>query len=212
VDRVPTLLPIRAHPRARPHAWEIIRRQGRAFTVVVDIARGPGSGRDPAYTAATTMLVSAGVRLLGYVDLAYATRPVSKVVADINRWAGYPVAGVFLDHAPASPFAIGPVAIAVQAGQRAGLPEVVLNPGLPPDDSYRELGVQVCAFDGSWREYRRWSGAGAHPGDGHLVHAVPPWDLAEAARLQVERKAGFGVVTDLGAPEPYADLPAWCAP
>jgi hypothetical protein len=68
----------------------------------------------------------------------------------------------------------------------------------------------MCVFDGSWRDYRRWDGTGALPGDGHLVHAVPPWELDEAARLQVARGAGFGMVTDLGAPDPYSDLPAWC--
>ncbi|GAA0721750.1 hypothetical protein GCM10010199_28490 [Dactylosporangium roseum] len=210
VDRVPTLLPLRAHPLARPHAWEIIAGHGPAFTVVVDVAHGPGSGRDPLWTAAMSRLDAAGTRLLGYVDVDYGTRPVSQIRADVYRWAGYPVRGVFLDRTPVSPYAIGPVAVAAQAATRAGLPDVVLNPGEPPDDAYRDLGIPVCVFDGSWREYRRWSCEGARPGDGHLVHAVPPWNLDEASRLQVARGAGFGLVTDLGAPDPYADLPAWC--
>ena len=118
--------------------------------------------------------------------------------------------GVFLDKVPVSPHSIGPVAIAARLAQRADLPDVVLNPGGPPDQTYRDLGLPICVFDGSWRDYRRWNGAGALPGDGHLVHAVPPWELDEAARLQVSRGAGFGMVTDLGAPDPYSDLPAWC--
>jgi len=155
-------------------------------------------------------LDAAGTRLLGYVDVAYGTRPIARIRADIYRWAGYPVRGVFLDHTPASPYAIGPVAVAAQVAARAGLPDVVLNPGEPPDDAYRELGLPLCVFDGSWREYRRWAGDGSRAGDGHLVHAVPPWELDQAARLQVARGAGFGLVTDLGAPDPYTDLPAWC--
>ncbi|WP_433216259.1 spherulation-specific family 4 protein [Dactylosporangium sp. CS-047395] len=210
MDRVPTLLPLRAHPLARPHAWEIVAGHGPAFTVVVDVAGGPGSGRDPLWTAAMSRLAEAGVRLLGYVDMDYGTRPVAQIRADVYRWSGYPVRGVFLDHTPVSPYAIGPVAVVAQSAARADLPEVVLNPGEPPDGAYRDLGLPVCVFDGSWREYRRWSGEGAHPGDGHLVHAVPPWELDEAAQLQVARGAGFGLVTDLGAPDPYADLPAWC--
>jgi len=212
VDRVPTLLPLRAHPLARPHAWEILRSHGSATTVVVDVARGPGNGRDPAYTAAMGRLAAAGVGLLGYVDLAYATRPVPEILADIDRWAGYPVHGAFLDRAPASPFAIGPVAIALGAARRATLHRVILNPGVPPDPGYRALGVPICVFEGTWPEYRQWNGAGAEPGDGHLVHDVPPWDLDQAAQLQVDRGAGFGVVTDLGPPDPYIDLPAWCGP
>ncbi|MER7006367.1 spherulation-specific family 4 protein [Dactylosporangium sp. NPDC000555] len=210
MDRVPTLLPLRAHPLARPHAWEIVAGHGPAFTVVVDVARGPGSGRDPLWTAAMSRLEAAGVRLLGYVDIDYGTRPVADIRADVYRWAGYPVHGVFLDRTPVSPYAIGPVAVIAQAATRAGLPEVLINPGEPPDNAYRDLGLPVCVFDGSWREYLRWSGEGARPGDGHLVHAVPPWELDEAARLQVSRGAGFGLVTDLGAPDPYTDLPAWC--
>lgn len=210
VDRVPTLLPLRAHPLARPHAWEIVAGHGSAFTVVVDVAGGPGSGRDPAYTAALSRLSAAGVRLLGYVDLDLSMRPIEQVRADVYRWAGYPVQGVFLDKVPVSPHSIGPVAIAARLAQRADLPDVVLNPGGPPDQTYRDLGLPICVFDGSWRDYRRWNGAGALPGDGHLVHAVPPWELDEAARLQVTRGAGFGMVTDLGAPDPYSDLPAWC--
>lgn len=183
---------------------------GGSLTVVVNINGGPGNGRDPTYTVALRRLIDGGVRTLGYVHVAAATRPVADIVGDVNRWAGYPVDGVFLDRTPASPFAIGPVAIAVQAAQKAGLPEVVLNPGVPPDSTYRDLGAAIVAFDGSWREYRRWSGAGARLGDGHLVHAVPPWEFDQAVAMQSDRGAGFSLVTDLGAPDPYADLPSWC--
>lgn len=210
VDRVPTLLPLRAHPLARPHAWEIVRLHGAKFSVVVDVDRGPGNGRDPSYTTAIARLADAGVRLLGYVDVVYGTRPPSKVLDDINRWAGYPVQGVFLDRTPATPYAIGPVAVALRSAHRAGLPDVVLNPGVVPDPGYRDLGAPLCVFDGDWLEYRHWEGEGAQPGDGHLVHTVPAWDLDQAARLQLERGAGFGVVTDLPPPDPYVDLPAWC--
>jgi hypothetical protein len=210
VDRVPTFLPLRAHPLARPHVWDIVQAHGSAFTVAVDVQRGPGNGRDPSYTAALNRLANANVRLLGYVDIVYGTRPLAALVADIDRWAGYPVSGIYLDRAPASPFAIGPVAVAIQAAQRAELPDVILNPGVPPDPIYRELEVPMCVFDGTWLEYRHWRGDGARPGDGHLVHDVPAWDLDQAAKLQVDRGAGFGVVTDLGQPEPFADLPAWC--
>jgi Spherulation-specific family 4 len=209
VDRVPTLLPLRAHPLARPHAWDVIARHGAAFTVVIDVANGPGSGRDPAYTAAMGRLAAAEVGLLGRLDLAYGTRPLSSLIADIDRWAGYPVQGLFFDRAPATPYAVGRVARATKAARRADLPEIVLNPGLVPDPIYRDLELPICVFDGTWLEYRQWAGGG-RPGDGHIVHDVPPWDLDQAAQLQVERGAGFGVVTDLGPPDPFADLPAWC--
>lgn len=211
MDRVPILLPLTAHPLDRPYVWEVLRRLGDRLTVAVNVDDGPGTGRDPLYTAAMTRLAAGGVRLLGHVRMAGGARPVADVVADIDRWAGYPVSGVFLDRCPSTPFAIGPVAIAVRAAHRADLPDVVLNPGVPPDPIYRDLAVTLCAFDGSWREYRRWSGSGSRPGDGHIVHAVPPWEFADAMTMMTERGAGFGLITDLGAPDPYGDLPAWCA-
>lgn len=188
----------------------MIAAHGPEFTVVVDVDNGPGTGRDPAYTAAMSRLADAGVGLLGRVDLGYGTRPLSELIADVDRWAGYPVHGVFFDRAPATPYAVGTVARAVKAARRAELVEVVLNPGVVPDPLYRDLGLPICVFEGTWLEYRQWGGDGGRPGDGHLVHDVPPWDLDQAAQLQVERGAGFGVVTDLGPPDPFADLPAWC--
>jgi hypothetical protein len=204
---VRTLLRIEVHPLVAPWVWEALPRLGPDLTVVVNVDAGPGSGRDPSYTAVTGRLAAAGVNLLGYVDLGYATRPVRQVRTDVGRWAGYPVHGVFLDRAAVSPFSIGPAAVAVQAARRVGLDRAVLNPGAPPDPVYRDLGVPICVFDGGWEQYRDWSGAGAEPGDGHLVHGVPADDLPAAHRLAGARGAGFGCLTD--AAPPFTHLPAW---
>ena len=70
--------------------------------------------------------------------------------------------------------------------RRAGLSTVVLNPGVPTDPLYRELGVAICTFEGSWPEYRRWSGEGAQPGDTLVVRILD---------LEFVRKAEDGTVT-----------------
>jgi hypothetical protein len=212
VPDVTTLLRLDVHPLIAPHLWDAVTeyatRHAGGLTVIVNVADGPGNGRDPSYTAATTRLRAAGVTMLGYVDLHVATRPVARILADVNRWAGYPVHGVFLDRAPASPFSIGPAAVAVSAARRAGIGDAVLNPGVAPDRIYRDLGAAICVFDGTWQRYLRWDGAGGEPGDGHLVHAVPPDELDDAWLLQAVRNAGFGMVTDL-PPRAYAGLPTW---
>jgi hypothetical protein len=196
-----------------PHLWDAVTEYASAhadaLTVVVNVAGGPGNGRDPAYTAAAARLRAAGVKLLGYVDLGFATRPPARILDDVYRWAGYPVHGVFLDRAPTSPFSVGPVAVAVAAARRAGIGDAVLNPGEPPDRIYRDLGAAICVFDGTWRRYLHWDGADTEPGDGHLVHAVPRDELDEAWLLQAVRHAGFGMVTDLAPPRTYRGLPAW---
>jgi len=147
------------------------------------------------------------VPMLGYVDLGYAARPVADILTDVRRWHRYPVEGIFFDQAPTSPFGMGPVALAVRLARRSGLPAAVLNPGVPTDARYRDLGVALCTYEGHWSDYQRWSAEGTEPGDGHLVYGVPAAQLPAAESLFAVRKAGFGLLTDLDLPLPYAALP-----
>jgi Spherulation-specific family 4 len=204
-----TLLPLYVHPLVAPAAWLAVADHPDV-TVVVNVHDGPGRRRDPTYADATTALASARVPMLGYVDVGYSARPLAALLADVSRWAAYPVRGLFFDQVPTSPFALGPVALALRAARRIGLGELVLNPGAPPDPSYRPLGAAVCSFEGAWDAYQEWSGDGAQPGDGHLVYAVPPADLECARDLMAARGAGFGLVSDLPAGAPYGGLPSWC--
>jgi hypothetical protein len=199
-----TLLPLYVHPQVDPAAWRhAAAAVGEHLTVVVR-----DDGDDPAVAGALSQLAAAGVATLGHVDAQFATRPVADLQEAVARWARCPVSGIFLDQTPTSPFSIGPVALAVRAARRGGL-SVVLNPGTATDPLYRELGARVCTFEGTWQRYRDWSGHGSRPGDGHLVHSVPPESMAEAQALLRQRRAGFGLVTDRTPPEPYAGAPAW---
>jgi hypothetical protein len=199
----PVLLPLCVDPAAEPAAGRAAAGRPSELTVVVP---GPDCA-DPAGCLART-----GTTVLGRVDVGFAIRPVADLLDDVQRWAGLPVEGVFLDRTPTSPFCVGPVALAIRAARRAGLSTVVLNPGVPTDPLYRELGVPICTFEGSWADYRRWSGEGSRPGDGHLVHSVPAGSLPAAQALLRERRAGWGLVTDREPPAPYAGLPGWLAP
>jgi hypothetical protein len=200
---LPTLLPLFAHPQEDPTAW---RAAVAAAATLIVVVRDPDS--DPVVAAATAELAGAGAVALGHVDTVFATRPVPDLLAEVRRWAGLRAAGVFLDRVPTSPFSIGPVALATRAARRAGL-QVVLNPAAPADRLYRELGTAVCSFEGPWRDYQRWTGQGAQPGDGHLVHSVPRQAHRQAWALLRERAAGFGLVTERTAPNPYGGAPAW---
>jgi hypothetical protein len=199
----PILLPLYAHPSVDPAVWRAAAAGAGELTVVAD---GPD---EPDLGDAVARLAKAGVATLGRVDAAFATRPVADLLDDVEGWSACPVSGVFLDQAPTSPFCLGPVALAVRVARRAGLFTVVLNPGVPTDPLYRELGAPICTFEGPWVEYRRWSGEGSQPGDGHLVHSVPVGSMAAAQALLRERGAGWGLVTDRIPPAPYAGLPAW---
>lgn len=196
----PILLPLYVHPSVDPAAWRAAAALGADATVVVD---------DPELIDAARGLAEAGVRVIGRVDLGFATRPLADLLDDVARWADHPIRGVFLDQAPTSPFSLGPVALSTRVAHRAGLATVVLNPGVPTDPLYRELDVSICTFEGSWTDYRRWDGAGSQEGDGHLVHSVPVESFDAARALLQRRRAGWGLVTDRTEPAPYGGLPAW---
>ncbi|MGE5829392.1 MAG: spherulation-specific family 4 protein [Micromonosporaceae bacterium] len=209
------LVPIEAHPELDPAAWDRAAALGRRGIAVIqlpidslrDHEPGPfarrAGGKGPATSewwtavaAAIQALVTAGVPTLGQVSLGYATRPMVEVIGALTRWSVLPVTGVFLDHAPAGPCQIEPVAQAARVARRAGLPTVVVNPGVPVDPLYRRLGVALCTFEGSWTEYRAWTDEGAQAGDGHLVYGVPRADADAAWRLAASRGAGLGLVAE----------------
>lgn len=200
-----TLLPLYVQPE-KPVARQAAA--GRNATVVINVQEEPGATADAGYATGTAELGETNPLMLGYVDLGYATRPLADILDDVRRWAAYPVGGIFFDAAPTSPFSIGPVALAVRAARRAGLPDMILSPGAPTDPLYRDLGVPICTFEGDWADYQRWSGEGNEPGDAHLVYGVPAAQLPAAHRLLRSRNAGFGLVTDRALPDPYGGLPA----
>jgi hypothetical protein len=140
-----------------------------------------------------TQLASAGIPALGHVSLGYATRPAAEVRAEIAGWALLPVVGVFLDHAPAGPFHLGPVVRAVRLSRQAGLGVVVVNPGVAVDREYRRIEATICTFDGSWLDYLNLPADRTEPGDGHLVYGAP--DLAMVRDLATARGAGLLLAT-----------------
>jgi hypothetical protein len=203
-------VPLSAHPYDDPASWTAAVEQGPGALAVINLpARlfaaydgiaDPDAAPWAAVVEGIDRLVMHGVECVGHVSLGYATRPLVDLIGEITRWAVMPVTGIFLDHAPAGPYQIGPVALATRVARRAGLGTLVLNPGVPVDPLYRRIDATVCTFEGSWSEYQEWSGEGAEPGDGHIVYGVPP-ALQDAARdLAAMRGAGLSLVTNRTGP------------
>jgi hypothetical protein len=201
---VTPLLSLHQHPLIHPEVWATVESAGMGTTVLLNIATGPGSGLDPTWTTATQRLVRAGATVIGYVDLAFGARPVEHVRAELGRWAGYPVRGIFFDQAPTSPYSIGPVAVAVRGARRIGFDTLLVNPGRPADSIYRGLGAVLCTFQGSWDEYLAGTQEGVRHGDAHLVHSVPYAQVKYAYELMRGRGARFGLATSEPTFQPEA--------
>jgi spherulation-specific family 4 protein len=141
-------------------------------------------------------LITCSATPIGLVSLDYGTRAPAEVADEVRAWAALPVRGIFFDHAPASPYLVGPVMRAVKAARGAGLPTIVLNAGVPVDPIYRELEATICTFEGSWAEYLRRPSSAFAPGDGHVVIDVPTGELPVARAMVFARHAGLALTTD----------------
>jgi hypothetical protein len=193
------MLPLCTSPDDDPATWSAASLTAAAMGAVV-VVRLPVAEATPSLGPAITRLVRSGCAVLGYVSLAFATRPVAELSDEIARWSSLNATGVFLDHAPAGPFHLGTLRLAHRASLRAGLRRVVFNTAGPADPLCRELDAVICSFEGSWAEYRAWDGYGSLSGDGHLVYGVPAEDRVKALTLMRRRGAGLGLITDLGWP------------
>jgi hypothetical protein len=210
------LVPMYVHPAVDPGAWRALEAMpGRLFGVVVNVADGPGAGRpDTVVAAAAGRLRAAGVRLLGYVDTDYATRPAGEAERDVRRhreWYG--VDGVFLDRAAAGRDRLPYYRKVVAAARRGGAHTAVLNPGVHPDPGYAAVADLLVTYEGSWTDYAaavvpHWTAA--HPPGRfcHLVYGVPGAAAARAvARTAAGRGAGVHCAVPGGPPNPWQHVP-----
>lgn len=208
------LVPLYVHPAVDPAAWQALTRvPSWLYGVVLNVADGPGTTRDPAFAAAAGALRAAGVRVLGYLDTAYGTRPHRTVLHELRRHTGwYGTDGVFLDQAGADAGLLPYYRALADAARDEGAATVVLNPGVHPDPGYASVADLLVTFEGNWDTYLI-SGAPswteAHPPESfcHLIHGVPDglWDLA--ARTARNRRAGVHCAVPGTGANPWAALP-----
>jgi hypothetical protein len=67
--------------------------------VILNPASGPGTVQDGNYSVAIQRLQGAGIKVLGYIDTAYAGRSLAAAEADVDQWKNlYPgIDGIFYD-------------------------------------------------------------------------------------------------------------------
>ncbi|MEU3458322.1 spherulation-specific family 4 protein [Streptomyces sp. NPDC006733] len=184
------LVPLYVHPAVDPGAWRtLVGAADLLYGVVLNVADGPGTIRDPAFAVVAEELRAAGVRVLGYVDTAYGRRPAHAVVADLRRhrrWYG--TDGVFFDQAAADIGLLGYYRWLARTARVCGSRTVVLNPGAHPAPGYAEIADLLVTFEGSWATYRAavavpaWTGRYPAERFCHLVYDVPAKLCALAAR------------------------------
>jgi hypothetical protein len=108
-------------------------------TAIVNPANGPGGSASPAYASGIARLVSAGIRVVGYVATGYAATSPATVKADIDRWkAFYPnqLGGIFFDEQSNKAADVAHYRDLSQYAKAQGLPFTIGNPGIDTAESY----------------------------------------------------------------------------
>jgi hypothetical protein len=209
------VVPAYFHPSVRPADWDwLASRPDLVRFAILNVDSGPGAAAQPEFAAAAGRLAAAGVRLLGYVDTAYGRRDPRHVAADIGRYLDwYPVTGVCLDRAAAEPARAAHYALLAEQARGLGAEFVFFNHGTHPAEEYAAHADLLGTFEGPWSAYQRlrppaWTRRWPDPIFYHVVHSVPPGEVAAAWRLIARHHVGAAYVTERGGPNPYDALPA----
>jgi hypothetical protein len=197
--------------------WTALEHAGSAVALVVaNPDSGPGSVRIPAYAHTIRAATAAGETVVGYVDTAYAHRPLAAVEADVStyyRWYG--VQGIFFDDAPTN-CAQEPYYAALRAFVNTHGPgqSTIINPGTFTSRCYMRAANILLTFEGSYHQYTTGYEAPAWTADyparrfWQIVYAAPTSaDLRQSFALAAARDAGLIYVTPQRLPNPYARLP-----
>jgi hypothetical protein len=203
-------VPAYFHPERDAPVWALLAAHAAGVgLVVVNPSSGVGADTDPAYR--TLCAGSWRATVAGYVDTAYAARPVTDVVEEAAEYRRrYGVTAVFADQVASGEGHLGYYRELTDRLRGAGSSRIVFNPGTVPHAGYLELAHIVVTFEGTADAYARWSvPVPAGPAATcHLVHDAPVGThravLADAAR----RGAAYAFVTDRRLPNPWDGLPS----
>ncbi|MDE1821296.1 MAG: PKD domain-containing protein [Euryarchaeota archaeon] len=213
-------VPLYIYPGA---AWSTVQNDSAAVGfVVVNPSSGPGSTSDPTYVQAVKATQGQGIRVLGYVHTSYAGGGVSvsqaeSWVDDYYNWYG--VDGIFFDEASnvctASTVAYYST-LYNYTKAKAGLDDVVLNPGTATGACYGPISDVLLTFEDTYANYTTaytgasWTMSYAPSHFWHVVYGVGSVAQMESVlTLAHARGAGWVFATDLGLPNPYGALPSY---
>ncbi|WP_236572399.1 spherulation-specific family 4 protein [Burkholderia sp. 8Y] len=189
-------------------------------TAILNPDSGPGTSEDPAFVAAVSQLRAAGGHVLGYVSTAYAKRPLSDIVADINRYVSfYAVDGFFIDEMTSddqlSDIQFYQSIYNYVKGLKASY-SVVANPGTNIPELYASLPTadRFVVFEDdatSYAAYRpmQWQASYSTNRFVHIVYNVGAAQMPGVVKSAKLHGAGGIFVTSLSGPNPYSALPSY---
>jgi Spherulation-specific family 4 len=209
------VVPAYFHPAVDPAGWAALASAAdQVRMVVLNVASGPGTEFDSAFAPVVARLRAAGIRVAGYVDSAYGTRPVADALLDFSRYRDwFRVDAVFFDRVCTGAAEVAHYAELTRSVRMLGAREVVFNHGAYPIKAYSEHAELLGTFEGPWSSYvelgmPRWPRTVAADRFLHLVYAVPEELTEDAVDLITRRNAGAALVSDHSGANPWGRLPS----
>jgi hypothetical protein len=202
-------------------AWKrmIASADQTPITAIVNPASGPGKRVDPAYTEVFRLAQPSKIRLIGYVTLSYARRPISEVKTEIDTWLQfYPeVTGIFFDEQPSPADQAGFAREAfAYAREKIAKGAILSNPGVPCAREYFDSPAlpTICVFEHreGYEKLQLPAWTRAVPRDRRLIllYDVPTAAaMRERLRSIVEKSVGCVYVTNRTGDNPWDGLPAY---
>ncbi|HEV3511986.1 MAG TPA: spherulation-specific family 4 protein, partial [Candidatus Sulfotelmatobacter sp.] len=138
---------------------------GRQQILIMNPSSGPGNSYDPNYAAAINTVHNAGTGFLviGYVHTKYGKRSLGTVESEVDKYySWYPaIDGIFVDETASAASYVSsyyqPLANYITAKKTGA--NVMLNPGVYPDQSYLNISVPstsmliVNVFESAYSNY-----------------------------------------------------------
>jgi hypothetical protein len=185
--------------------------------MIANPASGPGTVIASNYIAAIVSARSAGIRVFGYVDTAYATDSIASVEANINLWKSYyNVTDIFFDESSSS--ATGEAyyqTLTSYVHQQTFGSLTILNPGGVPDQSYINAGDIIVLFEGDYTTYQTTtfpSWVNNYPAHRfyNIIYNVPnATSMTTILTKATQNNIGYVYATNDILPNPYDTVPSY---
>ena len=207
-------VPAYFHPAVAPREWRRLARLADMLRfVIINVHNGPGETPEPRYGPAIEALQAAGIRVIGYVDTDYGSRPPAEVGRDAATYRDrYGIEGVFMDQVSDGLDQLDHYAQCVLAVRTVGARFVVLNAGTHPHPGYVDLANVTVTFEGAWADYLalsvpEWVHRYPSTRFCHLVHSMPRANFAKGLDLAAGRHVSSVFLTNGRGANPWDRVP-----
>lgn len=184
--------------------------------MIMNPASGSGVSSDPNYVTDVNSAKAKGIKIYGYVDSNYGSRPANEMQTEIQNYkTWYNVTNIFLDQTPSAPTALAYYQSIVDfAHSNTVGSKVMFNPGVFPDEQYVSVADILVVHENTYAGYLSVSVPSwvyNYPASKfyHIVHTTSLAELPNALSLAHNRNAGYVYVTDDSGVNPYDQLPSY---